>query len=89
MQAFEIGIKYATPKFTANLAGFRSAFKNFQLNTFNGTNYIVQNIGSCSTGLNGADRDNSSTTGACTGKVRSASSRRASNWRQAPIRPRI
>ncbi|MEY1660516.1 TonB-dependent receptor, partial [Pseudomonas aeruginosa] len=66
VQAFEIGIKYATPKFTANLAGFRSAFKNFQLNTFNGTNYIVQNIGSCSTGLNGADRDNSSTTGACT-----------------------
>ncbi|MCI4655762.1 TonB-dependent receptor [Sphingomonas aquatilis] len=71
VQAFEIGIKYATPKFTANLAGFRSAFKNFQLNTFNGTNYIVQNIGSCSTGLNGADRDNSSTTGACSGKVRS------------------
>lgn len=63
-------MKYATPKFTANLAAFRSAFKNFQLNTFNGTNYIVQNIGSCSTSLNGADQDDSASTGACTGKVK-------------------
>ncbi|WP_203311094.1 TonB-dependent receptor [Sphingomonas beigongshangi] len=70
VQAFEVGIKYATPKFTANLAAFRSAFKNFQLNTFNGTNYIVQNIGSCSTPLNGADQDDSAATGACTGKVK-------------------
>jgi outer membrane receptor protein involved in Fe transport len=69
VQAFEIGVKYSSPTFTANLAGFRSAFKNFQLNTFSGTNYIVQNIGSCSVGLNGADRDASSNTGSCTGKV--------------------
>ena len=33
---------------------FRSDFENFQLNTFNGTNYVVQNIGSCSQSLNGA-----------------------------------
>jgi iron complex outermembrane receptor protein len=30
----------------------------------------VQNIGSCSNSLNGADRDNSSTTGVCTAKVK-------------------
>jgi iron complex outermembrane recepter protein len=71
VQAYELGFKYTSRKFTANLAAFRSAFKNFQLNTFNGTSYIVQNIGSCSTGLNGADRDNSSVTGACTGDVKS------------------
>ena len=71
VQAFEIGLKYSSPKFTANIAGFRSAFKNFQLNTFNGSSYIVQNIGSCSTSLAGADRDASPTTGACTGKVKS------------------
>ncbi len=69
VQAFELGIKYSSAKFTANLAAFRSAFKNFQLNTFNGTNYIVQNIGSCSESLNGADRDQSSDTGVCTGDV--------------------
>ena len=69
VQSYEVGVKYTSRHFTANLAGFRSAFKNFQLNTFNGTNFIVQNIGSCSNSLNGADTDNSSATGACTGKV--------------------
>jgi outer membrane receptor protein involved in Fe transport len=68
--SYEAGIKYASRAFTFNFAAYRSAFKNFQLNTFNGANFIVQNIGSCSSSLNGADRDNSSTTGACTGKVR-------------------
>lgn len=70
VQAYELGYKYTSRNFTANFAAFRSEFKNFQLNTFNGTNYIVQNIGSCSVGLNGADSDSSSTTGACTGKVK-------------------
>lgn len=69
VQAYEIGFKYTSREFTANLAAFRSDFKNFQLNTFNGTNYIVQNIGRCSQGLNGADTDNSSTTGACRDSV--------------------
>jgi len=69
VQAYEVGIKYTSPKLTANLAVYRSEFKNFQLNTFNGTNFIVQNIGSCSVSLNGADRDMSSATGACTGDV--------------------
>lgn len=69
VQAYELGVKYTSPKFTANVAAYRSEFKNFQLNTFNGSNYIVQNIGSCSVGLNGADRDLSAATGACTGDV--------------------
>jgi iron complex outermembrane recepter protein len=69
VNAYEMGVKYSSRQFTANLAAYRSEFRNFQLNTFNGTNYIVQNIGSCDTSLNGADRDESSTTGACTGKV--------------------
>ncbi|MET0372721.1 MAG: TonB-dependent receptor [Rhizorhabdus sp.] len=70
VQAFELGIKYSSPRFTANLAGFHSAFRNFQLNTFNGTNYIVQNISACDASLNNADRDNSSTTGICSAKVK-------------------
>jgi len=70
VNAYEVGLKYSSRQFTFNLAGFRSEFKNFQLNTFNGTNYVVENIGSCSEGLNGADRDNSLATGACSGDVR-------------------
>ena len=70
VNAYEIGFKYKTRQFSLNVAGFRQEFANFQLNTFNGTNYVVQNIGSCSNSLNGADRDNSSTTGVCTAKVK-------------------
>ncbi|WP_026046949.1 TonB-dependent receptor [Sphingomonas sp. PAMC 26621] len=70
VNAYEVGVKYTSREFTANAAVYRSEFKNFQLNTFNGTNYIVQNIGACGVGLNGADSDNSSTTGACTGTVK-------------------
>ncbi len=70
VNAYELGVKFTSPKFTANVAAFRSEFKNFQLNTFNGTNYIVQNIGSCSTDLAGADRDNDANTGRCTGSVK-------------------
>ncbi len=69
VQAFEVGVKYSSPKFTANLAAFRSAFRNFQLNTFNGTNFIVQNISACADSLSGADGDNDSSTGRCTGRV--------------------
>ena len=71
VNAYEVGVKYTSRDFTLNVAGFRQDFKNFQLNTFNGTNFIVQNISSCDTSLNGADRDASATTGACTGKVQS------------------
>ncbi|MBB6503079.1 outer membrane receptor protein involved in Fe transport [Sphingomonas endophytica] len=69
VNAYELGLKYSSRQLTANVAAFRSEFTNFQLNTFNGTSYIVQNIGGCDTSLNGADRDNSSATGGCTGKV--------------------
>ena len=69
VQSFELGVKYSTGKFSANLAGFRSTFRDFQLNTFNGLAYVVQNIGGCAETLNGADRDESSATGACKGKV--------------------
>jgi len=69
VNAYEVGLKFTSKDFTFNVAGFRQEFKNFQLNTFNGTNFIVQNISTCDTSLNGADQDASSTTGACTGKT--------------------
>nr|MCU0729471.1 TonB-dependent receptor [Sphingopyxis sp.] len=63
--AFEIGAKYATREFSLSVAAFRQDFENFQLNTFNGTVFLVQNINGCSTSLGGLDRDTSNTTGAC------------------------
>jgi iron complex outermembrane receptor protein len=65
--AFEIGAKYSSGPFSLNVAAFHQAFKNFQLNTFNGTVFLVQNINSCDSDLNGGDADLSATTGRCTG----------------------
>lgn len=64
VQAYEIGAKYATGPFSLSLAAFRQEFKNFQLNTFDGTVFIVQNVNGCDTGLGGADRDQSILPGA-------------------------
>ena len=68
--AIELGAKYNGRGVDINLALFHQVFRNFQLNTFNGLNFIVENINSCSDDLGGTDTDNSSSTGACTGKVR-------------------
>jgi iron complex outermembrane receptor protein len=65
VNAYEIGFKYSTRMFTLNVAAFRQEFSNFQLNTFQGSVFIVQNIQGCQDDLAGADRDSSSTTGAC------------------------
>ncbi len=79
VNAYEAGMKYSTGAFSLNVAGFRQEFKNFQLNTFNGTVFLVQNINGCTSGLNSGDRDQSkfstagnynaaaATTGACPG----------------------
>jgi len=64
--AFEIGAKYSTHGFNLSVAVFHQAFRNFQLNTFNGSVFLVQNINSCKTDLAGADRDLSAATGTCT-----------------------
>jgi len=68
--AFEVGAKYNGQWFDINLALFHQLFKNFQLNTFNGLNFVVENVNSCSDDLGGADEDNSALTGACSGKTR-------------------
>ncbi len=57
--SYELGAKYATGPFSLGLSLFRSDFKNFQLNTFNGTVFLVQNINGCTSDLNGGDRDQS------------------------------
>jgi outer membrane receptor protein involved in Fe transport len=64
VNSFEIGAKYATRPFSLSVAAFRQEFSSFQLNTFDGTVFIVQNINGCSNDLGGADRDQSKFTGA-------------------------
>jgi iron complex outermembrane recepter protein len=44
VDAYELGIKYGTRAFTVNFAAFKSDFSNFQLNTFNGVNFVVENL---------------------------------------------
>ena len=56
---YEIGGKFSRHGFLLNFAVFQEDFKNFQLNTFDGTVFIVQNVNGCSTSLNGLDRDQS------------------------------
>lgn len=65
VDSYEIGAKYATGPFSLSASLFRSDFSNFQLNTFNGSVFLVQTINGCSASLGGADRDLSSTTGSC------------------------
>ncbi|PCG10967.1 TonB-dependent receptor [Sphingomonas ginsenosidimutans] len=64
VNAFEIGFKYATGPFSLSAAAFRQDFSNFQLNTFDGTVFIVENVNGCSSSLGGGDRDQSKFTAA-------------------------
>jgi len=72
VDAFEVGAKLDLRQFKINTALFYEQFDNFQLNTFNGVNFEVANIGGCRDNLNGADRDvnvgavtNAAVTGRC------------------------
>ena len=60
--AYEIGIKYTTGPVTLNLIGFRQDFRNFQLNTFNGTVFLVQTINGCENLIGGSAADNDQNT---------------------------
>jgi outer membrane receptor protein involved in Fe transport len=62
--AFEIGGKYSNGPVTVNVALFHQRFQNFQLNTFNGTVFLVQTVNGCGSDLNGGDRDQSILPGA-------------------------
>lgn len=64
VNSYELGAKYSTGPFGVGLTFFRSDFENFQLNTFNGSVFLVQTVNGCSTDLNGGDRDQSKFTGA-------------------------
>lgn len=67
VDSYELGAKYSTGPFSLSLSAFRSDFSSFQLNTFNGTVFLVQNINGCDNLVGGsaADTDLSNATGSC------------------------
>lgn len=65
VNAWEAGFKWTRRNFTLNVAAFHQSFRNFQLNTFNGSVFLVQNINGCSDDLGTTDSDASNATGAC------------------------
>ncbi|WP_294390949.1 TonB-dependent receptor [uncultured Sphingomonas sp.] len=65
VDAWELGAKYAGGAVTLNAALFYQRFRNFQLNTFNGLNFIVSNIQSCKDDLGGRDADAVAGNSAC------------------------
>ncbi len=72
VDAYEIGAKFNGRMFDVNVAVFQEEFKNFQLNTFNGVNFVVENINSCSDSLGGVDTNGTPgrPTAACSGKFK-------------------
>lgn len=65
VNAYEIGAKYSSGPFSLNVSAFRQTFGNFQLNTFNGSVFIVQTVNGCSADLGGGQFDTNATTGGC------------------------
>ena len=65
VNSIEFGAKYATGPFSVSVAAFRQQFTNFQLNTFNGTVFLVQTVNGCKTNLGTGPTDLSAATGAC------------------------
>ncbi len=62
VDAYEIGAKYRGRAFRLSAAAFYQEFSNFQLNTFNGISFIVENIESCNDALTPG--------GVCTGNTK-------------------
>ncbi len=65
VDAYEAGFKWTRRHFILNVAAFRQLFSNFQLNTFNGSVFLVQNINGCGADLGTTDSDLSPATGSC------------------------
>jgi outer membrane receptor protein involved in Fe transport len=63
--AVEFGLKYNGRGIDVNVAVFNQLFRDFQLNTFNGLNFFVENINGCKNQLNNADVDNIIGNGVC------------------------
>jgi outer membrane receptor protein involved in Fe transport len=57
VDAFEIGAKLHRRWLDLDIALFHQAFRNFQLNSYTGTNFIVSNVQGCKASLGNRDSD--------------------------------
>jgi iron complex outermembrane receptor protein len=57
VDSYELGAKYSTGPLSLSVSAFRSDFSNFQLNTFNGTVFLVQTINGCNNLIGGPNAD--------------------------------
>lgn len=73
VDAWELGAKYRGRDFRVAATAFYQMFDNFQLNTFNGVSFVVENIQGCSALAGGdtADSDLSGANGTCIGRNKS------------------
>lgn len=65
VNSYEVGAKYSTGPLSVSLSLFRSDFKNFQLNTFNGSVFLVQTINGCESDLAAAGNPQNLPVGSC------------------------
>lgn len=65
VDAIEVGAKIHRPLFDLNVDLFRQLFRNFQLNSYTGTNFIVSNVQGCKTDLGTRDSDNIAGNSSC------------------------
>jgi outer membrane receptor protein involved in Fe transport len=65
VDAYELGAKLNGREIDINVAVFSQKFKDFQLNTFNGLNFFVENVEGCSSDLGTRDSDQINGNSAC------------------------
>ncbi|PZU06582.1 TonB-dependent receptor [Sphingomonas sp.] len=65
VDAFELGAKLHRRLFDLDIALFHQAFRNFQLNSYTGTNFIVSNVQGCKASLGNRDSDTIAANSAC------------------------
>ena len=88
VDAYELGVKYDGRGFDVNVAAFYQKFSSFQLNTFNGVNFVVENVRGCDTLAGGDTSDTDAVAGnsACTGKEKAGITSKGVEF-EAAIRP--
>ena len=57
VDSYELGAKFSNGPFGLSVSAFRSDFSSFQLNTFNGTVFLVQNVNGCDNLVGGLNAD--------------------------------
>ena len=75
VDAIELGAKVHRPLFDLDVALFSERFRNFQLNSYTGTNFIVSNIQGCTAALGQRDSDAVAGNSACTDTTAGVTSR--------------